>query len=202
VDFWVQDQPGLQSEFQYSQGYPEKPCLEKQNKQTNKKLWNFPKMATVTFIKHISPQYVLGNPSWESLNVRCNHSTWAGLKDLAEPTGSVQIHSIGFQPAPSSSMEHLDTGFHSPNWAVCDWIPGRGWRSSLFRPLSYSRSPKCLCRLWGKNYLSSLCPVWLPGPVSYVNPMKSWMCLKSLDLGIFFYITTVSPIHKVLVARV
>ena len=28
----VQGQPGLQSEFQDSQGYTEKPCLEKQNK--------------------------------------------------------------------------------------------------------------------------------------------------------------------------
>jgi hypothetical protein len=36
VDFWVQGQSGLQSEFQDSQGYTEKPCLEKQ-KQTNKK---------------------------------------------------------------------------------------------------------------------------------------------------------------------
>jgi hypothetical protein len=34
-DFWVQGQPGLQSEFQDSQGYTEKPCL-KTNKQTNK----------------------------------------------------------------------------------------------------------------------------------------------------------------------
>jgi hypothetical protein len=31
--FWVQGQPGLQSEFQDSQGYTEKPCLKtKQNK--------------------------------------------------------------------------------------------------------------------------------------------------------------------------
>jgi hypothetical protein len=40
VDFWVQGQPGLQSEFQDSQGYAEKPCLKnktKQNKQTKKK---------------------------------------------------------------------------------------------------------------------------------------------------------------------
>jgi hypothetical protein len=29
VDFSVQGQPGLHSEFQYSQGYTEKPCLEK-----------------------------------------------------------------------------------------------------------------------------------------------------------------------------
>ena len=33
-DFWVQGQPGLQSELQDSQGYTEKPCLK--NKQTNK----------------------------------------------------------------------------------------------------------------------------------------------------------------------
>jgi hypothetical protein len=35
-DFWVQGQPGLQSEFQDKQGYTEKPCLKKQtNKNTN-----------------------------------------------------------------------------------------------------------------------------------------------------------------------
>jgi hypothetical protein len=35
--FCVQDQTGLQSEFQDSQGYTEKPCLKKQtNKQTTK----------------------------------------------------------------------------------------------------------------------------------------------------------------------
>jgi hypothetical protein len=34
VDFWVRGQPGLQSEFQDSQGYTEKPCLEKQHKKT------------------------------------------------------------------------------------------------------------------------------------------------------------------------
>jgi hypothetical protein len=32
VDFWVQGQPGLQSEFQDSQGYREKPCLKKNQK--------------------------------------------------------------------------------------------------------------------------------------------------------------------------
>jgi hypothetical protein len=35
VDFWVRGQPGLQSEFQDSLGYTEKPCLET-NKQTKK----------------------------------------------------------------------------------------------------------------------------------------------------------------------
>jgi hypothetical protein len=37
ADFWVRDQPGLQSEFQDSQGYTEKPCLEKKNKEKKKK---------------------------------------------------------------------------------------------------------------------------------------------------------------------
>jgi hypothetical protein len=39
ADFWVRGQPGLQSEFQDSQGYTEKSCLEnktKQNKTPNK----------------------------------------------------------------------------------------------------------------------------------------------------------------------
>ena len=35
ADFWVQGQPGLQSEFQDSQGYTEKLCLKKQ-KQNHK----------------------------------------------------------------------------------------------------------------------------------------------------------------------
>jgi hypothetical protein len=33
ADFCVRGQPGLQSEFQDSQGYTEKPCLKKPNKQ-------------------------------------------------------------------------------------------------------------------------------------------------------------------------
>ena len=38
ANFWVPDQPGLQSKFQDSQGYTEKPCLEKTNKtKQNKK---------------------------------------------------------------------------------------------------------------------------------------------------------------------
>jgi hypothetical protein len=32
ADFWVRGQPGLQSEFQDSQGYTEKPYLEKPKK--------------------------------------------------------------------------------------------------------------------------------------------------------------------------
>jgi hypothetical protein len=50
VDFWVRGQPGLQSEFQDSQDYKEKPCLENQKQnpnQTNKKklTLNFTKLS-------------------------------------------------------------------------------------------------------------------------------------------------------------
>jgi hypothetical protein len=34
ADFWVRGQLGLQSEFQDSQGYTEKPCLKKQKQKT------------------------------------------------------------------------------------------------------------------------------------------------------------------------
>jgi hypothetical protein len=37
ADFWVQGQPGLQSEFQDSQGYADKTCLEKKQKKRNQK---------------------------------------------------------------------------------------------------------------------------------------------------------------------
>jgi hypothetical protein len=37
VDFWVWGQPGLQSEFQESQGYTERPCLKKKQNNNNKK---------------------------------------------------------------------------------------------------------------------------------------------------------------------
>ena len=36
ANFWVRGQPGLQSEFQDSQGYTEKPCLEKKRKKEKK----------------------------------------------------------------------------------------------------------------------------------------------------------------------
>jgi hypothetical protein len=36
VDFWVRGQPGLQSEFQDSQGYTEKPWLKKKKKKKKK----------------------------------------------------------------------------------------------------------------------------------------------------------------------
>jgi hypothetical protein len=36
--FWVQGQPGLQSEFQDSQSYTEKPCVKKPKEKKKKKI--------------------------------------------------------------------------------------------------------------------------------------------------------------------
>ena len=44
ADFRVQGQPGLQSEFQDNQGYTEKPCLEKQTQNKNKKKYMEPQL--------------------------------------------------------------------------------------------------------------------------------------------------------------
>jgi hypothetical protein len=70
VDFWVQVQPGLQSEFQDSQCYTEKPCLEKPNqtktnKQTKKK--NRPKSTNPIPEHKITPVPGLGLKSGHSL---------------------------------------------------------------------------------------------------------------------------------------
>jgi hypothetical protein len=49
ADFWVQGQPGLQSEFQDSQGYGEKPCLEK-----NPKTRQNPMTSSVLYFRDIA----------------------------------------------------------------------------------------------------------------------------------------------------
>jgi hypothetical protein len=59
VDFWVWGQPGLQSEFQDSQGYTEKPCLKK-TKVGKKSPRVTPSMVVHTFNPN-SPEAETGN---------------------------------------------------------------------------------------------------------------------------------------------
>jgi hypothetical protein len=56
ADFLVQGQPGLQSEFQVSQGYTEKPCLKKQTNKQTKRLWT-------TFSSHL-----LSSSGWKEFH--------------------------------------------------------------------------------------------------------------------------------------
>ena len=54
ADFWVQGQSGLQSEFQDSQGYIEKPCLKNQKQKQNKKQTNKQKFLNILALSLIS----------------------------------------------------------------------------------------------------------------------------------------------------
>jgi hypothetical protein len=79
VNFWVRGQPGLQIEFQDSQGYTEKPCLKKQknktnkqtNKQTNKEClwWLLAFLGTVSLHSPIMTSFTL-EPLSEAYPVR------------------------------------------------------------------------------------------------------------------------------------
>ena len=53
ADFWVWGQPGLQSEFQDSQGYTGKPCLEKQNKKNKTKQKDIKRDVCVCVYMHM-----------------------------------------------------------------------------------------------------------------------------------------------------
>jgi phenylpyruvate tautomerase PptA (4-oxalocrotonate tautomerase family) len=71
ADFWVRGQPGLQSEFQDSQGYIEKPCLEKtknkkqtKNKQTNKQKQNLIKRLTTSTWEYLAKGIETPNVHW------------------------------------------------------------------------------------------------------------------------------------------
>jgi hypothetical protein len=56
VDFWVQGQPGLQSEFQHSQGYTEKPCLEKTKQEQQQKSSIFGKIQNGSTVQQVKSQ--------------------------------------------------------------------------------------------------------------------------------------------------
>jgi hypothetical protein len=63
VDLKVQGQPGLQSEFQDSQGYTEKPCLKKKRKEKKTKQKPYILRKDITFK---SNQKAPVCPSWYS----------------------------------------------------------------------------------------------------------------------------------------
>jgi hypothetical protein len=66
ADFWVQGQPGLQSEFQDSQSNTETPCLKKQNKTKNKNKQTNKKscMTKVKIYKQIIAMYFHTDLFW------------------------------------------------------------------------------------------------------------------------------------------
>jgi hypothetical protein len=63
VDFWVLGQPGLQSEFQDSQGYTEKPCLKKKKKES--KVWPSKEVLKTHRIRALTAQMLVAAISVE-----------------------------------------------------------------------------------------------------------------------------------------
>jgi hypothetical protein len=64
VDFWVRGQPGLQSEFQDSQGYTEKPCLEK-HIYTQTHIYSIHVNVVLIFNASVFPNLSLENVTWK-----------------------------------------------------------------------------------------------------------------------------------------
>jgi hypothetical protein len=67
ADLWVRGQPGLQSEFQDSQGYTEKPCLEKPSTHIIILKWSPSCLPHLQLLSHFLP---------------CSASTWACPKSV------------------------------------------------------------------------------------------------------------------------
>jgi hypothetical protein len=75
ADFWVRGQPGLQSEFQDSQSYTEKPCLGEKKKK--KKLETTTTVLKINFLSKSS----WGPTRWQPFDLSSvpkNHMTVAG----------------------------------------------------------------------------------------------------------------------------
>jgi hypothetical protein len=86
ADFWVRGQPGLQSEFQDSQGYTEKLCLEKKKKE-RKKILRVP-LTLLHAILGSHPMFSYWAPlslkSVLQLGFQVSGSNWACLGQLSQ----------------------------------------------------------------------------------------------------------------------
>ena len=102
VDFWVRGQPGLQSEFQDSQGYPEKPCLKKQKTKPNQK-------SSSSYLWGIGFNVVLHSHGTVSQNMSCYSLFWLSFH---QPFVTLMPHH-DFVPCMNKNMQwsfsHVDT---------------------------------------------------------------------------------------------
>jgi hypothetical protein len=70
ANFWVRGQPGLQSEFQDSQGYTEKPSLEKNQKTKNKQTKKPSKLLLRAWLNNLESRFTLSlEPAYHFSNI-------------------------------------------------------------------------------------------------------------------------------------
>ena len=108
VDFWVRGQPGLQSEFQDSQSYKEKPCLEKTKNKTKQKKKIFNKWCwsnwmssskRIQIVPYLSPYRTLQSKWTKNLNLNLDIlniiKKWViALKPLLQEPSSWKIQHL------------------------------------------------------------------------------------------------------------
>ena len=120
ADFWVWGQPGLQSEFQDSQGYTEKPCLEKQTNKTPANLF-------LLLRKRIK----LRLDDWQGVKkkMNCHLGTFTGdkLEEKLASNGEKEMRPVctAFFWRPSGSIWGLPLWLelHKEAWARLEWQP-------------------------------------------------------------------------------
>jgi hypothetical protein len=129
VDFWVLGQPGLQSEFQDSQGCTEKPCLENKqtNKQTNKQSVYWPFVAHFLIIVYSLVHFLIGLLDYFLFSIfeLFVHSRY---QPSARHTGNRD-----FLPPCRLSLSRITVCFCSMETFECDGVPlASCWRYSIF----------------------------------------------------------------------
>jgi hypothetical protein len=149
VDFWVWGQPGLQSEFQDSQGYTEKPCLRKQNKTKQKNKQKNQQNPKPSFRKDVlaTKQPVFG-VSWQVRTFRKSRQINLALGRHGPSAERGQAHGEISKPFTQEILVSVLT------W-VFRAVPGQGsWGSKV---------QWGACNLWGNCTLkpfpaTSRCP--------------------------------------------
>jgi hypothetical protein len=113
AEFWVRGQPGLQSEFQASQGYTEKPCLKKKKKKKKEVPPPAPPHTPTYVFKQLVPG---GGGVWGGYKSIRRLSLAGGSMSLGDGLWGFMI-SPHFQLALSDSCVWLEMYFTLASWS-------------------------------------------------------------------------------------
>ena len=184
ADFWVQGHPGLQREFQDSQGYTEKPCL-------GKKIFFCPGSCGVS--QGVTQYTLLPTHLYLRMFIALSH--WSVSKPLAsatvsipDPRGKPCCFPVSYRSStPDRKLQ--DWPFHVPgdhNWnRCCGEEPTQSPGSGPGRELSESA---CQLAWIPTNRVFSPAPPWLAHP-----KLQSAKAGSALLLSV---LTTSSPAHS------
>jgi hypothetical protein len=119
VDLWVPGQPGLQNEFQDSQGYTEKPCLKNPNHQEWVE-WHL-LCLRLLFKSVLNAKLVKSKESYDhrSLQNKTKEPTffshWLTSQGCGLAVGDSEVGALGVLP-PKDFRTSLDSYLDSESW--------------------------------------------------------------------------------------